>query len=75
MTAGQGGYASHNCFASLTALDDISDDDTVKMISGMLTLHMANLLAQTAASLKANATQIIASLQQLASNNIQLHQQ
>jgi hypothetical protein len=36
---------------------------------------MANLLAQTAASLEANVTQINASLQQLATNNGRLHQQ
>jgi hypothetical protein len=36
---------------------------------------MANLLAQTVASLEANATQINASLQRLATNNAQLHQQ
>jgi hypothetical protein len=45
------------------------------MIAGTLTSHMANLLAQTAASIKANATQINVSLQKLASNNAQLHQQ
>jgi hypothetical protein len=36
---------------------------------------MANLFAQTAASLKANTLQINASLQQLANHNAQLHQQ
>jgi hypothetical protein len=56
MTAGQGGYASCNHFTSLSVFDDISGNNTAKMIAGTLTLHMANLLAQTIASLEANAT-------------------
>ncbi len=75
MTTSQGGYASCNHFTGLCTVDDILDDVTAKTIAGMLTLHMANLLAQMAASIKANAMQINVSLQQLASNNVQLHQQ
>jgi hypothetical protein len=56
MTAGQGGYASCNHFTSLSALDDVSGNGTAKMIVGTPTLHMANLWAQTIASLEANAT-------------------
>ncbi len=72
ITASQGGYASRNCLASLSAVADVLDKDTVETIARTLTLHMANLLAQTAASIEANAMQINASLQQLASNNAQL---
>jgi hypothetical protein len=62
MTAGQGGYTSCNCFAPFQANnatdDDISDDNTDETIAITINSHMANLLAQTAASLEANATQI-----------------
>jgi hypothetical protein len=79
MTAGQGGYTSCNRFTpfqSNNATDDnISDNNTAETIAFTINSHMANLLAQTAASLEANATQINASLQQLATNNVQLHQQ
>jgi hypothetical protein len=78
-TAGQGGYTSCNLFAPFQANsptdDNISDDDTAETIAITINSHMANLLVQTAASLKANVTQINASLQQLATNNMQLHQQ
>ncbi len=78
MTTDQGGYASRNHFAGFAnnvAVDDVSDDDTAETIAMTINSHMANLSAQTAASLEANATQINASLQQLATNNAQLHQQ
>jgi hypothetical protein len=78
MTTGQGGYASHNQFAGLvnnTADDNILDNDTAEIIATTINSHMANLSAQMAASLKANTSQINASLQQLANNNAQLHQQ
>jgi hypothetical protein len=79
MTAGQGGYTSCNCFAPFQANnatdDNILDNNTAETIAIAINSHMANLLAQTAASLKANATQINASLQQLATNNAQFHQQ
>jgi hypothetical protein len=78
-TSGQGGYASCNAFAGLTQNnDDESNDDTtgtVETIAATLNLHFTNLSAQTAASLDANATQVNPSLQQLAANNTQLHQQ
>ena len=78
--AGQGGYALRNRFAALaanstTAIKDVSDDDIIKTIAGTINSHMAHFSQQTAASLEANASQINASLQQLASNNEQLHQQ
>jgi hypothetical protein len=72
MTTGQGGYASCNRFvgfANNAGEDDISDNDTAKTIATNINSHMANLSAQTAASLKANVMQINASLQQLATNN------
>jgi hypothetical protein len=79
MMAGQGGYTSCNRFAPFEANnatdDDVLDNDTVETIAITINSHMANLSAQTAASLEANATQINASLQQLAFNNAQLHQQ
>jgi hypothetical protein len=79
MTAGQGGYTSCNRFAPFQANNTtdhyVLDDDTAETIAININSHMANLLAQTAASLEANATQINASLQQLATNNAQLHQQ
>jgi hypothetical protein len=56
-------------FAKNAGEDNILDDDTAKTIATTINSHMANLSAQMAASLKANATQINASLQQLASNN------
>jgi hypothetical protein len=75
MTAGQGSYAFCNHFTGLFAVDDVFDNNTAKTFAKMFTLHMANLLAQMAASLKANAMQINESLQQLALNTAQLHQQ
>jgi hypothetical protein len=78
MTTGQGGYSSCNRFtgfANNAGEDDVSDNDTAKTIAMTINSHMANLSAQTAASLKANAMQINASLQQLATNKMQLHQQ
>jgi hypothetical protein len=79
MTAGQGGYASCNRFAPFQANnateDDVSDNNTAETIATTINSHMAILSAQTAASIEANATQINASLQQLATHNAQLHQQ
>jgi hypothetical protein len=43
MTAGQGGCASRNHFARLSAVDDVLDNNTAETIAGMLTSHMANL--------------------------------
>jgi hypothetical protein len=43
MTASQGGNASRNHFARLSMVDDLSDDDTAKMIAGRLTLHNLNV--------------------------------
>ncbi len=56
MTASQGGYASRNGFAGLSAVDDLLDNISAKTIAGTLTSHMANLSAQTATSIEANAT-------------------
>ena len=78
MTSGQGGYASRNGYATLTAdrtAKEMSDDDTTKTIADTINSHMAHLSQQTAASLEANASQINTSLQQLATINAQLHQQ
>jgi hypothetical protein len=78
MTTGQGGYASCNRFAGFAnnaGEDDVLDDDTTETIATTINSHMANLSMQMEASLEANATQINTSLQQLANNNVQLHQQ
>lgn len=78
MTAAQSGYSSRNQYAALTTDGTVEDDaseDTAETIAGTINTHMANLSAQTAASLEANATHINTSLQQLAANNAQLHQQ
>jgi hypothetical protein len=79
MMAGQGGYTSCNRFAPFqannTTEDDVLDDNTAETIAITINSYMANLSAQTAASLEANATQVNTSLQQLATNNAQLHQQ
>jgi hypothetical protein len=75
---GQGGYTSCNrfaVFANNVAEDNVSDDDTANTITTTINSHMANLSMQTAASFEANAMQINAFLQQLATNNAQLHQQ
>ncbi len=76
MTTGQGGYTSCNHFAAFAnnvAEEDVLDDDTANTIATTINSHMANLSVQTAASLEANTMQINASLQQLATNNAQLH--
>jgi hypothetical protein len=78
MPAGQGGCASRNRYAALTAggnTKEVLDDDTTETIAGTINSHMAHLSQQTAASLEDNTSQINASLQQLASNNEQLRQQ
>ncbi len=78
MTTGQGGYVSCNRFAGFAnnaEEDNVLDDDTAETIATTINSHMANLSVQTAASLEANAMQINTSLQQLATTNMQLHQQ
>jgi hypothetical protein len=75
MTSAQGGYMLQggNCFAGLTAKeDDVSDNDTAETIAGTINLHMANLSLQTAVTIKANRTQVNATLQQMATNQAQL---
>jgi hypothetical protein len=74
ITSTQSGYAQSNCFAGLATNED-SDINTANTIAGTINLHMANLTAQTTATLNKHATQMNTSLQQLAANNAQLHQQ
>ena len=74
ITSVQGGFAQNNRFAGL-ATDVDSNDDTAETIAGTINSHMANLTAQTAATINEHATQTNASLQQLAANTTQLHQQ
>jgi hypothetical protein len=71
--AAQGGYT--NRYVGHPAEDEVSDNNTTETIVGTINLHMANLSLQTTASIKANATQINAKLQQLATNNKQLNLQ
>ena len=79
MTAAQGGYVTNNQFTGLVADDEISKDGMAETIAGTIAdtipSLMVHLCAQTAASLETDASQINASLQQLATNNNQLHQQ
>ncbi len=70
----QSGCAQSNRFTGLATNKD-SDDNTADTIAGRINLHMANLTAQTMATLNEHVTQTNASLQQLAANNAQLHQQ
>jgi len=64
-----------NGFAGLTINED-SDEDTAKTIAGTINSHMANPIVQTAATISEHAMQKNASsLQQLATNATQLHQQ
>ena len=57
------GYASINRFAGLAETDKASDDGSVETLAGTITTHMANLSAQTAASIAANTTQMNTLLQ------------
>ncbi len=80
MAAAQGRYLTNNQFGSLMANDKISKDRTAETIAGTIvgttiTSHMVHLSAQTAVFLGTNASQINASLKQLAANNNQLNQQ
>jgi hypothetical protein len=74
ITPAQGGFAPTNRFSGLTTNKD-SDKDTAETIPGTINLHMANLTAQTAATINEHATQTNVSLRQLAANAAQLHQQ
>ncbi len=74
ITLAQGGFTKNNRFADLTTNDD-SDDNTAETIAGTINSHMANLTAHTAATINEHAVQTNASLQQLAANTMQLHQQ
>jgi hypothetical protein len=74
ITSAQGRFTQNNRFAGLATEVD-SDDDTAETIAGTINLHMANLTAQTAATINKHAMQTNASLQQLAMNRTQLHQQ
>jgi hypothetical protein len=71
ITSTQGGYAQSNRFAGLATNED-SDDNTADTITEKINLHMANLTAQTMATLNKQAKQTNVSLQQLAANNAQL---
>jgi hypothetical protein len=74
MTSVQGGYTGGgNRFAGLIAKeDDVSDNNLAETIAGTINLHMANLLLQTAVTIKASRTQVNATLQQMATNQAQV---
>jgi hypothetical protein len=74
ITSSQGAFAQNNRFAGL-ATDVDSSNDTAETIAGTINLHVANLAAQTAATINEHATQTNASLQQLTANTTQLHHQ
>jgi hypothetical protein len=74
ITSTQNGYTQSSRFAGLATNKD-SDDNTAGTIAGTINLHMENLTAQTTATLNEHAMLMDASLQQLATNNAQLHQQ
>ena len=61
-TAAVSGYALINRFAGLAEIDKASNNDSVETLAGTITSHMANLSAQTAASIDANTTQMNATL-------------
>ena len=77
MTAGQGGYASHNPFARLIQNEENGSNNntvgTMKTLAATINSHFVNSSAQTVASIDANTTQVNVFLQQLAGNNRQLH--
>ncbi len=56
ITSTQSGYAQSNSFAGLATNKDSDDDtDTADTIAGTIYLHMANLSAQTMATLNKHA--------------------
>jgi hypothetical protein len=74
-TAALSGYALINRFVGLAEIDEAFDKGLVETLAGTITTHMANLSAQTAASIGANTTQMNALLQQMATHGAQLQQQ
>ncbi len=70
----QSGYTQGNHIAGLATNKD-SDNDTADTIAGTIHLLTANLTVQTTATLNEHAMQTNASLQQLAANTSQPHQQ
>ena len=74
ITSAQGGYAQNNSFAGLTTNDE-SNKDTANTIAGTITSHMERLSKMTTATINKHAMQKNTSLQQLAANTNQLHQQ
>ena len=73
-TAALSDYASINRFAELAEIDEASVKSSVETLAGTVTTHMANVSAQTAASIDTNTTQMNASLQQMATLGAQLQQ-
>ena len=73
--AASSGYASINRFAGLAEIDEASDNGLVETLAETITTYMANLSAQTAASIVGNRTQMNASLQHMAIHCSQLQQQ
>ncbi len=57
ITSMQGGYTQSNRFAGLATNED-SGGDTADTIAGTINSHIANLTAQTVATLNEHATQM-----------------
>ena len=74
VTSAQGGYAQNNQLAGLTRNEE-STNNTADTIADTITTHMAKLSKMRTASINKHTTQTNASLQQLAANTNQLHQQ
>ena len=64
-----------NRFAGLAEIGEASNNGSVETLAGPITTHMANLSAQTAASIDANTMQMNALLQQMAAHGAQIQQQ
>jgi hypothetical protein len=75
VAATQSGYASNNCFASITAIEDISDNGTTETIVKSINTHMANLstsnLMQSTVLNDGNTAALHALMQQVAANKAQ----
>ena len=74
-TAAISEYTLKYWFEGLVENDNISDNDMVESIVGRINTHMANLSVHTTTLIKANATQLHVSIQQLAAHITQLQQQ
>jgi hypothetical protein len=76
ITTGMSGYSTPNRFAGLSMnMDEDSDDDTAETLADTVNTQLANLSAQTNATLDANATHFNTSLSQLQQQQNMIMQQ